>query len=40
MSRKTGGGGWIHPQGENSVTVSGLDCRKAIGGLIKQSLTL
>jgi len=30
MSRKggTGGGGWIHPLDESSMTMSGLGCRK------------
>jgi len=34
LSRKgrTGGGGWVHPQGANSMAVSGLGCRKALVG--------
>jgi len=32
MKRKdgTGGGGWVHPKGENSIGVSGLGCEKII----------
>ena len=32
-SRKggTGGGGWVHPKGANSMVASGLSCRKALG---------
>jgi len=31
FSRKvgTGGGGWVHPQGANSIAASGLGYRKA-----------
>ena len=34
MSRRggTGGGGWVHPKGANSMAVSGLTCRKALVG--------
>jgi len=34
MSRKggTGGGGWVHPKGANSMAVSELACRKALVG--------
>ena len=28
----TGGGGWVHPKGANSMAVSGLACRKALVG--------
>ena len=33
-SRKggTGGGGWVHPKGANSVAVSGLHGRKVLVG--------
>ena len=33
-SRKggTGGGGWVHPEGENSMAVSGLRSRKVLVG--------
>ena len=35
MSRKggTGGGGWVHLKGANSMAVSGLACRKALVGI-------
>ena len=34
MNRKgrTGGGGWVHPKGANSMAMSGLACRKALVG--------
>jgi len=34
MSRKggTGGGGWVHPKGANSMAMSELACRKALVG--------
>ena len=34
MSRKggTGGGGWVHLKGANSMAISGLACRKALFG--------
>ena len=34
MSRNggTGGGGWVHPKGANSMSSSGLACRKALVG--------
>ena len=34
MSTKdgTGGGGWVHPKGVNSMAVSGVACRKALVG--------
>ena len=34
MSRKggTGGGGWVHPQGANSMATSGLGWRNALVG--------
>ena len=33
-SRKggTGGGGWVHPEGANSMAMSGLCGRKVLGG--------
>ena len=33
-SRKggTGGGGWVHPEGANSMAVSGLHSRKVLVG--------
>jgi len=35
MNRKcgTGGGGWVHPKGTNSMTVSGLGCEKPLVGV-------
>ena len=34
LSRKggTGGGGWVHPKGANSMAMSGLTCRMALVG--------
>ena len=34
LSRKggTGGGGWVHPKGANSMAMSGLICRMALVG--------
>jgi len=29
---RTGGGGWVHPKGANSMAASGLGCRKALVG--------
>ena len=28
----TGGGGWVHPKGANSIAITGLGCRKALVG--------
>ena len=28
----TGGSGWVHPKGANSMAMSGLTCRKALVG--------
>ena len=30
MSRKTGGGGWVHPMGETCMAMSGLGCKKLL----------
>jgi len=30
MSRKTGGGDWVHVMGKNSMAMSGLSCRNPL----------
>ena len=41
VSRKdrTGGGGWVHPKGANSMVMSGLTCRKALVGTGRNKLS-